>query len=232
MRRRIPQRRDRSRRIRYFAAAAVALTLVSPASVLAQTLAVRLGIIQADERHAANPRDLQTIRTGTRSRDGDTARLAVRALGRLGRATVIPDILAALRHNDPAVRAEAAQAIAEGTRRAAATASPRSAPLDLASDASRTGHAPRGGRRRDGACRGRRSPGAPALPDRGRRRTSSQHARWLRCRVGHQRHRSRWRGQGTRRIHPAASATRPDWRTGDCGAEDAGAARARARRDA
>lgn len=48
-----------------------------------------------------------------RSRDPETVRLAVRALGRIERPSLLPDILPALRSTFPEVRAEAANAVAQ-----------------------------------------------------------------------------------------------------------------------
>src|SRR5262249_2566334 len=84
----------------------------------------------AEDRRAPTPRDLAIIRSGTRSGDPDTALVAVRALGRLERPALVPDILPSLRHSIPEVRAEAANALGQalgGPKRAeisAATIAP------------------------------------------------------------------------------------------------------------
>jgi cyclophilin family peptidyl-prolyl cis-trans isomerase len=100
----------------------------------AQQLATRVAILQAEDRRAVTAQDLATLRTGARSSDGPTARLAVRALGRLERPTVIPDILPGLRHRLPEVRAEAANAAAQAAQalRAAPAGSPSVASIQAA----------------------------------------------------------------------------------------------------
>jgi len=75
--------------------------------------ATRLAILMAEDRRAPAPRDLVTIRAGTRSPDPETAVVAVRALGRLERPALVPDILPSLRHELPEVRAEAANALGQ-----------------------------------------------------------------------------------------------------------------------
>jgi peptidyl-prolyl cis-trans isomerase B (cyclophilin B) len=62
------------------------------------------------------------IRNGLRGRDADTVRIAVRALGRLERPSLIADILPLLRHSIPAVRAEAANAVAQAAQGGATNA--------------------------------------------------------------------------------------------------------------
>ena len=76
----------------------------------------RLAILQAEDRRAATPNDLAIIRSGAHSGDPQTAQIAVRALGRLERPSLIPDILPALRHSLPEVRAEAANAIGQAAQ--------------------------------------------------------------------------------------------------------------------
>src|SRR5258706_6473422 len=53
----------------------------------------RLAILQAEDRRAPTAQDVAIIRSGVRSADAQTARVAVRALGRLERPALIPDIL-------------------------------------------------------------------------------------------------------------------------------------------
>ena len=79
-----------------------------PASAQTQ----RLNVLLAEERRAPTANDLTTIRAGMRSIDTDTALLSIRALGRLERTALIPDIAAGLRFELPELRAEAASAIA------------------------------------------------------------------------------------------------------------------------
>ena len=76
----------------------------------------RLAILAAEDRRAPTPRDLSIIRAGTRSGDPQTARIAVRALGRLERPELIADIVPGLRHVLPEIRAEAANAFAQAAQ--------------------------------------------------------------------------------------------------------------------
>ena len=96
-------------------AGAAALLILAPALAVAQ-LATRLSVLQAEDRRAQTPQDLATIRAAARSGDGLTARIGLRALGRLERPTLIPDILPGLRHTLPEVRAEAANAVAQAAQ--------------------------------------------------------------------------------------------------------------------
>ena len=90
----------------------LALALVPLAPVPASAQAQRLNVLLAEERRAPTANDLATIRTGMRSPDTDTALLSIRALGRLERTALVPDIAAGLRFELPELRAEAASAIA------------------------------------------------------------------------------------------------------------------------
>jgi cyclophilin family peptidyl-prolyl cis-trans isomerase len=83
--------------------------------VLAQ-LATRVAAIQAEDRRAPSAQDLATIRSAARSGDPQTARIGLRALGRLERPSLIPDILPGLRYAFPEVRAEAADAVAQAAQ--------------------------------------------------------------------------------------------------------------------
>jgi len=76
----------------------------------------RLAVLQAEDRRAPTPRDLGVLRAGTRSGDDQTARAAVRALGRLERSELIPDILPALRHSVAEIRVEAANAVGQAAQ--------------------------------------------------------------------------------------------------------------------
>ena len=72
----------------FLAAIAVAL-----ASVCASAQAPsRLAILIAEDRRAPTAHDLATIRSGLHSRDLETARIAVRALGRLERPELISEL--------------------------------------------------------------------------------------------------------------------------------------------
>jgi HEAT repeat protein len=94
-----------------------------PLPAAAQSInAARFAILQAEDRRAATAADLATIRAGVRSGDPQTARVAVRALGRLERPALIPDILPALTSRYSEVRTDAAHAVAQaaaGSRRGA-----------------------------------------------------------------------------------------------------------------
>ena len=76
----------------------------------------RVSILQAEDRRAPTAQDVAIIRSGARSADSQTARAAVRALGRLERPALIPDILPALSARLPEVRAEAANAIGQAAQ--------------------------------------------------------------------------------------------------------------------
>ena len=76
----------------------------------------RLAILQAEDRRAPTSNDVATLRSGARSRDPQTRRLAIRALGRLERASVVADIVPGLRHELPEIRSESANAVAQAVR--------------------------------------------------------------------------------------------------------------------
>jgi len=97
------------------------LVIASAAAVSAQT---RLAVLQAEDHRAKTSSELTTIRAGARSADPQIRRVAVRALGRLERPSLIPDILPSLRHPLPEIRAEAANAVGQA---AAGWKTPRSA---------------------------------------------------------------------------------------------------------
>jgi cyclophilin family peptidyl-prolyl cis-trans isomerase len=80
------------------------------------TAGTRLSILQAEDRRAPTPNDVAIIRSGARSGDPQTARIGLRALGRLERPVLIPDILPGLRHPAPENRAEAAIAIGQAAQ--------------------------------------------------------------------------------------------------------------------
>ena len=95
----------------------LALSACLTATATAQTTpATQLAIVQAEERGATAPRDLQIIRSGTRSNTIQTVRMAVRALGRTERPALISDILPSLRHTLPELRVEAANAVAQAAQ--------------------------------------------------------------------------------------------------------------------
>ena len=72
-----------------------------------------MSVLVSEDRRAPTLRDLTILRLASRGRDPQTARIAVRALGRLERPDLIPDIVPALRHELSEVRSEAANAIAQ-----------------------------------------------------------------------------------------------------------------------
>jgi len=103
--------------VRLASGVAVLLTALDAVTVVAQSITPpRLAILQAEERRGRTAQDLATLRNALRSPDEHSARLAVRALGRLERAELIPAMLPALDHRSPAVRAEAANAVAQASR--------------------------------------------------------------------------------------------------------------------
>jgi cyclophilin family peptidyl-prolyl cis-trans isomerase len=95
------------------------LVVLIPATAHAQNGPVppaRVAVLQAEDRRAPTPRDVTTLRTAVRGRDTQTALLALRALGRLERPALIPDIVPALRFALPEIRAEAANAIGQAAQ--------------------------------------------------------------------------------------------------------------------
>jgi cyclophilin family peptidyl-prolyl cis-trans isomerase len=93
----------------------------------AQTVpADRVNVLAAEDRRASISRDLATLRAAARGFDPQTARMAVRALGRLERPDLVPDIAPALQHSLPEVRSEAANALAQAARGLASTTPPAS----------------------------------------------------------------------------------------------------------
>lgn len=89
----------------------------------------RVDLIRAEAARAGGSGQLDTLRAGLQSRAPDLQRIAVRALGRLERADLLPDILPLLTAPSAAVRAEAANAVAQavtgGTAGGIATARAR-----------------------------------------------------------------------------------------------------------
>jgi len=93
----------------------------------------RLAILQAEDRRAPTARDVAVIRSGLHSGDEQTARIAVRALGRLERPSLIADIVPLLRHPLLEVRLEAANAIGQAAQGWKADKPPQAATVDAAS---------------------------------------------------------------------------------------------------
>ena len=108
----------------YVVLSCVSWLSVGQASASAQS---RVGILQAEDRRAATAADLATLRAGARAGDAQTRRMAVRALGRLERPSIIPEIVPALRNALPEIRAEAANAIAQAAQGWRADRSPSDA---------------------------------------------------------------------------------------------------------
>jgi cyclophilin family peptidyl-prolyl cis-trans isomerase len=72
---------------------------------------IRIAIVQAEERASPTAADLAVLRRGARGADPDTARMAIRALGLLGRPVLVGDLVPVLRFELPELRAAAASAI-------------------------------------------------------------------------------------------------------------------------
>ena len=92
--------------------------LIVSAGVPSASGQTRLAILQAEDRRAPTANDVATLRSGARSPDPQTRRLAIRALGRLERGAFIADIVPGLRHELPEIRSESANAIAQAARNA------------------------------------------------------------------------------------------------------------------
>jgi len=103
-------------RARAILAALAATTVTLLASRAAAQPPARLAILVAEDRRAPAPRDVAIIRAGLHSKDADTCRVAVRALGRLERPSLISDIVPLLKSPWPEVRAEAANAIGQAAQ--------------------------------------------------------------------------------------------------------------------
>jgi cyclophilin family peptidyl-prolyl cis-trans isomerase/HEAT repeat protein len=101
---------------RWLATAAVIVLSTGARAQPGAIPSARVEILLAEDRRAPTPRDLATIRTGIRSRDPQTARLAIRAVGRLEQPALISDLLPALGFDLPEIRAEAANAIGQAAQ--------------------------------------------------------------------------------------------------------------------
>ena len=101
-----------------FLAALTLFVMAAPASAQpgGAVPPARLAILHAEERRAATPADLVTLRTAIRSRDPLAAILAIRAVGRLERPALVVDLLPALQSVLPEVRTEAANAIGQAAQ--------------------------------------------------------------------------------------------------------------------
>ncbi len=78
--------------------------------------AARLAILVAEDQRAPTAHDLAIIRAGLHGQNVEAIRIAVRALGRLERPELIPDIIPLLKSALPEVRAEAANAIGQAAQ--------------------------------------------------------------------------------------------------------------------
>jgi cyclophilin family peptidyl-prolyl cis-trans isomerase/HEAT repeat protein len=75
--------------------------------------AVRQGVFEAEDQRAPTAADVKVLVDGTRHASEIVQRMAVRALGRLERPAVVPDIVPLLAASSAAVRAEAANALGQ-----------------------------------------------------------------------------------------------------------------------
>src|SRR5260221_482393 len=97
---------------------AIALLIVAARAGLQPQSArpTQVAILEVEDRRASTARDLAVIRAGLNSPDGQTQRIALRALGRLERPQLISDIVPALKAALPEIRAEAANAIGQAAQ--------------------------------------------------------------------------------------------------------------------
>jgi cyclophilin family peptidyl-prolyl cis-trans isomerase/HEAT repeat protein len=93
----------------------------------------RLAVLQAEDRRALTPRDLGIIRSGLHRGDAQTVRVAVRALGRLERPALIPDLIPSLHNALPEIRSEAANAIGQAAQGWKADKAPVASAIDAVS---------------------------------------------------------------------------------------------------
>ena len=90
----------------------------------------RLAVLQAEDRRAPTPHDLAIIRSGLHGGDAQTVRVAVRALGRLERPALIPDLVPSLRNTLPEIRSEAANALGQAAQGWKGDKAPAAAAID------------------------------------------------------------------------------------------------------
>jgi peptidyl-prolyl cis-trans isomerase B (cyclophilin B) len=84
---------------------------------LAQTIpAARVNVLRAEERRAPTASDVSILRTAARSANIQTARFALRAMGRMERPDLIRYLIPALRFRWPETRVIAADAIGQAAR--------------------------------------------------------------------------------------------------------------------
>jgi cyclophilin family peptidyl-prolyl cis-trans isomerase/HEAT repeat protein len=89
--------------------------------------ALRAAIAAAEDRRAEGDGELAPIRAGLKANDASLQVLAVRAMGRLERVSLVPEIAPLLESPSPTVRMEAANALGQAVLRA--EAGPASTPL-------------------------------------------------------------------------------------------------------
>jgi len=93
----------------------------------------RLAVLQAEDRRAQTPRDLAILRSGLHGGDAQTVRVAARAIGRLERPALIPDLVPSLRNALPEIRADAANAIAQAAQGWKGDKAPAASAIDAVS---------------------------------------------------------------------------------------------------
>jgi len=93
-----------------------ALCVLTAVSTRSYAQTTRIAVLQAEDRRAPAANDLAILRAGAHSGDPQTARLAVRALGRLERPALILDITPFLKSALPEIRTEAASAIGQAAQ--------------------------------------------------------------------------------------------------------------------
>jgi cyclophilin family peptidyl-prolyl cis-trans isomerase len=110
---------------RFTAIAALLIACASPPLVSASQsaggnnasdVAIRQAIVEAEVTRASSPEALKPLIDGAQSSSPAIQQLAVRALGRLERAALVPNIQSALDAASPTVRAEAANALAQAVQ--------------------------------------------------------------------------------------------------------------------
>ena len=94
-----------------FVTAVAAVAVVTTDARAQSAVSSRLSILLAEERGALTANDLALLRRAAHDGDSDTAKIAIRALGRLDRPSLLADLLPALRFELPELRAAAADAI-------------------------------------------------------------------------------------------------------------------------
>jgi cyclophilin family peptidyl-prolyl cis-trans isomerase len=105
--------------LRYlFVSSTIGLLLAAPRALPAgaQTVTPRTtltAVLSVEARRAIQPGDLELLRRGAQDTAPTVRAAAIRALGRLERPELLPDVIPALEDKDAVVRAEAANAVAQ-----------------------------------------------------------------------------------------------------------------------